>query len=152
MGKFTVYQSNKYITSLKLRSRGPCRVAATQWGLVVARPLIRPATRNQKRQTLSIQYVPWTPLRRSWFPFANQDWTFAQFRRLTSKATIRSGASRGEINERPIRGVYPIAAGDHSGPCSQVFARRSRRADNGLPSARRIHELRVLTILAVRKL
>jgi hypothetical protein len=23
MGKFTVYQSNKYITSLKLRSRGP---------------------------------------------------------------------------------------------------------------------------------
>ena len=47
-------------------------------------------------------------------PFSNRDWTFAQFPRLTSKANIWSSAPRGEINERPVRGVYPIAgAGPH---------------------------------------
>ncbi len=99
MGKFTVDQSNKYITSLNLRSR-------------------RPATRNQKRQALPFQYVLWMPLRRSSLPFPSQDWTFAQFRRLVSKADTRSSASRGEIHERPIREVYPIAGAGRGGPCS----------------------------------
>ena len=99
MGKFTVYQSNEYAISQKLRSR-------------------RPATRNQKRQAPPFQCVLWIPLRRSNLPFPNQDWTFAQFRRLVSKADTRSSASRGEIHERPIREVYPIAGAGRGGPCS----------------------------------
>jgi hypothetical protein len=68
-------------------------------------------------------------------PFPNQDWTFAQFRRRVSKADTRSSASRGEIHERPIREVCPIAGAGRSGPCSESFARRSRRADSVLPRA-----------------
>src|ERR1039458_4074050 len=91
------------------------------------RPLAPPPG-TKHRQAPPFQYVLWIPLRRSSLPFPNQDWTFAQFRRLVSKADTRSSASRGEIHERPIREVYPIAGASRSGPCSESFARRSRRA------------------------
>src|ERR1035438_6401078 len=59
MGKFTVYQSNRYITSQNLRSRRPHRVATTQISLLHGksenlRPLAPPqGTKNSKPRLFS---------------------------------------------------------------------------------------------------
>jgi hypothetical protein len=51
MGKFTVYQSNKCITSQKLRSRRPHRVASTQ--LMENPRIFAPSPRHQEPKTAS---------------------------------------------------------------------------------------------------